>query len=82
MKSNHLERTTFYGKEPSEERRTFRQTVRALPISQTVQEVADAIYNAAATKQNDVMVGAPFAAADVAYRMTGLNPLALPIPFL
>jgi hypothetical protein len=39
VKSNHLERTTFYGKEPQEERKTFRQTVRTLPISQTPQEV-------------------------------------------
>ncbi len=39
VKSNHLERTTFYGKEPLEERKSFRQTVRALPISQTPQEV-------------------------------------------
>lgn len=82
VKSNHLERTTFYGgTDEADERRAFRQAVRALPISQTPQEVADAIYNAAATKQNDVVVGMPFAMADLAYRMTGLNPTALPTPW-
>ena len=39
VKSNHLERTTFYGKDVQEERKQFRQTVRAMPISQTPQEV-------------------------------------------
>jgi len=82
VKSNHLERTTFYGKDVQEERKAFRATVKAMPISQTPQEVADAIYNAAVTKSNDVVVGAPFAAVDMAHRLTGLNPMALPIPFL
>lgn len=44
-------------------RRLFRQMLRALPLAQSPQEVADAIYNAAATKRDEVVVGLPFAAA-------------------
>lgn len=39
VKSNHLERTTFYGKDVNEERRNFRNMVRMLPIAQTPQQV-------------------------------------------
>jgi hypothetical protein len=43
--------------------------------------VADAIYNAATTKANDVVVGLPFAAVDALHRVTGISPFALPLPF-
>ena len=80
VKTNHLERTTFYGPDSSEERRQFRQLVRALPLSQTPQEVADAVYGISTTKQNDVIVGVPFAAAAAANQFTGFNPFAMPFP--
>eukprot|EP00200_Dunaliella_tertiolecta_P006321 CAMPEP_0202358458 /NCGR_PEP_ID=MMETSP1126-20121109/12117_1 /ASSEMBLY_ACC=CAM_ASM_000457 /TAXON_ID=3047 /ORGANISM="Dunaliella tertiolecta, Strain CCMP1320" /LENGTH=358 /DNA_ID=CAMNT_0048951623 /DNA_START=126 /DNA_END=1202 /DNA_ORIENTATION=- len=81
VKSNHLERTTFFGKDVDEERRSFRQTVRALPISQTPAEVADAVYAITVGKQNDIIVGLPFAAAAAANQVTGFNPFASPLPF-
>ncbi|KAF5834889.1 hypothetical protein DUNSADRAFT_8193 [Dunaliella salina] len=81
VKSNHLERTTFFGKDVAEDRRSFRQTVRALPISQMPAEVADAVYAATVGKQNDVIVGLPFAAAAAASQATGFNPFASNIPF-
>ena len=58
--------------------RVFRQLLRALPVAQTPAEVADAIYNCAASKRDEVVVGLPFAAAAQAYSWTGLNPSAMP----
>jgi len=58
-----------------------RQTVRALPISQTPAEVADAVYAITVGKQNDIIVGLPFAAAAAANQVTGFNPFASPLPF-
>lgn len=55
-----------------------RQTVRAMPISQTPAEVADAVYAIAVGKQNDSVVGLPFMAAAAANQATGFNPFALP----
>eukprot|EP00798_Chlamydomonas_sp_ICE-L_P011715 gene11715-34442_t len=78
VKSNHMERTTFFGKESQEDRKNFRSTVRMLPLSQSPQEVADAIYNCATTKADDVTVGMPFAAAAEAFRHTGINMATLP----
>ena len=50
MKTNHMERTMFYGKDSEEDRKSFRSNVRMMPITQSPQEVADAIYNCAANK--------------------------------
>jgi len=46
--------------------------------------VADSIYNCATSKQNDTIVGLPFAAAAAANQLTGgaLNPFASPLPFM
>jgi len=62
--------------------RNCRQTVRALPISQSPAEVADAVYAIAVGKQNDVVVGLPFAAAAQVQQLTGFNPFASPLPFM
>mmetsp|Transcript_17116 Transcript_17116/g.36961 ORF Transcript_17116/g.36961 Transcript_17116/m.36961 type:complete len:355 (+) Transcript_17116:160-1224(+) len=78
VKTNLMERAQFFGKEHQDDRKSFRQQLRALPLSQTPQEVADAIYNAAQTKQEDIVVGLPFAAAAEAFRFTGVNVTALP----
>ncbi|KAG2434534.1 hypothetical protein HYH02_012201 [Chlamydomonas schloesseri] len=78
VKSNFMERAAFYGKSGEEDRRSFRQLLRGLPISQTPAEVADAVYNCAASKSNEVSVGLPFAAAAQAYKFVGLNPSAVP----
>jgi hypothetical protein len=40
----------FYGKDSEEDRKSFRSNVRMMPITQSSQEVADAIYNCAANK--------------------------------
>lgn len=56
----------------------FLLQIRNLPFSQTPQEVAEAIYNAYMTKQNEVTVGLPFAMAANAFRLTGANVSALP----
>jgi hypothetical protein len=70
-----MERTNFYGKDEAAERNSYRQAVRALPISQRPEDVADAIFNCALSKSGDVVVGAPYAAVEAAYKATGLNPL-------
>ena len=56
----------------------FMMQIRNLPFSQTPQEVAEAIYDAYMTKQNEVTVGLPFAMAANAFRLTGANVSALP----
>ncbi len=81
VKSNFFERAAFYGQDEGEERKTYRANMRALPITQTPQEVAEAIYAMAGSKQHETTVGAAFAAVDVAHRLTGFNPLALPFQF-
>ena len=48
------ERAAFYGKNGEEDRRSFRQLLRGLPLSQTPAEVADAVYNCAASKSHEV----------------------------
>lgn len=78
VKSNFMERAEFFGQNAEDERRSFRQTVRSLPFSQTPQEVADTIFNCYASKQGEAMVGLPFMAAGAAFRMTGLNVSAVP----
>lgn len=52
--------------------------IRSLPFAQTPAEVADCIFDASRTKQNEVVVGLPFAAADMAFRLTGANVSAFP----
>lgn len=59
-----------------------RQIVRALPISQMPLEVAEAVFAISVGKQNDIIVGLPFAAAATANQVTGLNPFASPLPFM
>ncbi|KAG2491026.1 hypothetical protein HYH03_010474 [Edaphochlamys debaryana] len=78
VRSNFMERAAFYGKNGEEDRRSFRQMVRSLPLAQTPAEVADAIYSCAVSKSNEVSVGLPFAAAVQAYKFVGLNPSAVP----
>lgn len=78
VKSSLMERSAFYGKDSEEDRRVFRQLLRALPVAQTPAEVAEAIYNCATSKQDEVVVGLPFAAAAHAYSWTGLNPSSVP----
>lgn len=78
VKSNFMERSAFFGKDSVEDRRVFRQVLRALPIAQTPTEVADAIFSCANYKQSEVQVGLGFAAVAEAYRITGLNPSGLP----
>lgn len=73
VKSNFMERSEFYGAEVEDERRNWRQMVRALPLSQTPQEVADAIFEAVQSQQKQVQVGAPFLVADLAYNFLGVN---------
>lgn len=78
VKTALMGNSEFYGKGEDEDRRSFRQAMRMLPITSTPQDVAQAIYNAVVTKQKDVVLGLPFAAAANAYKLTGLNPSALP----
>lgn len=73
VKSNFMERSEFYGDEQEGDRRSWRQMVRALPLSQSPQEVAEAIYGAVQYQQRQVVVGAPFAAAVEAYKLLGVN---------
>ena len=53
--------------------------VRSVPISQTPSEVADAIFTAYMSKQNEVLVGPAFGVAEAAFRLTGANVSSLPI---
>ena len=53
--------------------------VRAAPISQTPSEVADALYTAYMSKQDEVLVGPAFGVAEAAFRLTGANVSGLPI---
>ncbi|GIL79044.1 hypothetical protein Vretifemale_8448 [Volvox reticuliferus] len=78
VKSNFMERAAFYGKNGEEDRRSFRQMLRSLPIAQSPGEVAEAIYDCVTSKSNEVSVGLPFSAAVQAYKFTGLNPSAVP----
>ena len=52
--------------------------VRAAPISQTPSEVADALYTAYMSKQDEVLVGPAFGVAEAAFRLTGANVSGLP----
>ncbi|KXZ51855.1 hypothetical protein GPECTOR_11g293 [Gonium pectorale] len=78
VKSNLMERAAFYGRSAEEDRKSFRQMLRSLPVAQTPAEVADAVYSCVTSKANEVAVGLPFAAAAQAYKLTGLNPSAVP----
>jgi hypothetical protein len=40
VKSNHMERTKFFGQNEAEERNSYRQAVRMLPVSQTPADVS------------------------------------------
>ena len=57
---------------------TFPQ-VRSVPISQTPAEVADAIFTAYMSKQDEVLVGPAFGMAEAAFRLTKANISSLPI---
>ncbi|GLC60047.1 hypothetical protein PLESTB_001567500 [Pleodorina starrii] len=78
VKSNFMERAAFYGKNGEEDRRSFRQMLRSLPMAQSPSEVAEAVYSCVTAKSGEVSVGLPFAAAAQAYKLTGLNPSAVP----
>lgn len=78
VKSNSMERTEFYGHNAEDDRRNFRQVMRVPMISQSTQQVADAIYDAVTSKRSESVVGLPFAVAAQAYNMTGINVSALP----
>lgn len=78
VKSNFMERSTFFGKDSVEDRRVFRQVLRALPIAQTPAEVAESVFACANYKQAEITVGLPFAAVAEAYRFTGINPSSVP----
>jgi hypothetical protein len=45
-------------------------------------EVADSVYAIVVGKQNDMIVGLPFAAAAAAHQVTGFNPFASPLSFM
>jgi hypothetical protein len=80
VKSNMMERSEFYGAASGEDRRQWTQALRSLPLTQTPEEVAGAIYGAVVGRQADVVVGVPFAAAAQAYQVVGFNPsAALPL---
>lgn len=55
-KSNVMEHTEFYGRHSEEDRRSFRQALRTPLLAQSPGEVADAIYNAVMSKQNEAQV--------------------------
>ncbi|GFR42692.1 hypothetical protein Agub_g3614 [Astrephomene gubernaculifera] len=78
VRSNLMERAAFYGRNSEEDRRSFRQMLRTLPMAQSPGEVAEAIWGCVASRSPEVAVGLPFAAAAQAYRLTGINPSATP----
>ncbi len=79
VKSNHMERATFFGAHSEEDKRVWRQTLRTLPVVvQSPQDVAGAIYGAVRSKQAEVVVGPAFQVAAAAYHTLGLNPSAVP----
>jgi hypothetical protein len=49
---------------------------------QMLAEVADSVYAIVVGKQNDMIVGLPFAAAAAAHQVTGFNPFASPLSFM
>ena len=58
---------------------SFFLQVRSAPISQTPAEVADAIFTAYMSKQDEVLVGPAFGMAEAAFRLTKANISSLPI---
>ncbi len=78
VKSNHMERASFYGVHSEEDKRSWRQALRTLPLVQGPGDVAAAVYDLAHSKRAELVVGPAFQLAAAAYHSVGLNPSAVP----
>ncbi|KAK9816654.1 hypothetical protein WJX72_003328 [[Myrmecia] bisecta] len=77
VRSNFLERAEFRGMDADDKRTAMTQLLQTAPFVQKPEEVAQAIYDAAISRRNEVTVGMPFQAAMAGFKTLGINPFSL-----